>query len=146
MTFPTHLMAGLVIGKLTGNYSLSIAGSLFLDIDHAFSYAKNGILLKPKQLWKAVTDREDPYGDQRYFLHNFFVFLIITTIVLLLDLRIGLIFGIAYLGHLILDALDNSDYFPFFPNKKFNVRGPIRYFSIEESLVFFLLVIIFFLI
>ncbi|MDP2788529.1 MAG: metal-dependent hydrolase [bacterium] len=146
MTLPTHLMTGLILGKLTGNYSLSVAGALLVDIDHLLSYAKNGLLLKPKEFFKTVFAQDDQYGDQRYFLHNVFVFILISGIVYIIDNKIGFILGIAYFSHLILDALDNSDYFPFFPNKKINIRGPIGYFSKQEFFIILLLVIIFYLV
>ena len=146
MTFPTHLMAGLVIGKLTGNYSLSIAVAVGVDIDHVFSYAKNGILLKPKKFLQTVFNRDDPYGDQRFFLHNVLVFILISGIVFFINPQIGFIFSLAYLSHIILDALDNSDYFPFFPNKKINIRGPIEYASWKELPIVCFLIITFLLI
>jgi len=146
MTLPTHLIAGLVLGKLTGNYALSVTGALFLDVDHIFSYIKNGILLKPKKLWTVLLSKEDPYGDQRFIFHNVLVFILISFIVFLVNQKIGLVFSMAYLSHIILDALDNSDYFPFFPNKKMNIRGPIKYFSKGELIFFCLLIIIFYLV
>ena len=146
MTLPTHLMAGLVLGKITGNYSLSLAGAVLVDADHIFSYTKAKILFRPKELWRTLTDKNDPYGDQRYFLHNFFVFILITGTSAFINLQTGLIVGLAYLSHLILDALDDADYFPFFPNKKINLRGPIGYFSKSEFVFALFLLLIYALI
>ncbi len=146
MTLPTHILAGLVIGKLTGNYSLSVAGSILIDVDHVFSYVKNGVLFKPKKFLQTVFNKDDPYGDQRFLLHNVLVFLLISGVVFLINHQIGFVFGLAYLSHLILDALDNSDYFPFFPNKKMNIRGPIKYFSKQEFFVMIFLGVVFLLI
>ena len=146
MTLPTHLITGLVIGKITGQYSFAIVGALFVDIDHIFSYVKNGVLINPRKFWKTITDTNDPYGDQRYILHNFLIFLALIGIFLFFNQRLGLVFGLAYLSHLVLDALDNADYFPFFPNKKINLRGPVKYFSRQEFLLMFVLVMTFFLI
>ena len=145
MTFPTHLMAGLVLGKLTGNYPLSIGVAIGIDVDHLFSYAKNGILLKPRKFLRTISDKNDPYGDQRYILHNVLVFVLISGIVFIIDNKIGFVLCLAYFSHLILDALDGSDYFPFFPNKKINLKGPVEYFSKAEFLLIILLVITFFL-
>jgi membrane-bound metal-dependent hydrolase YbcI (DUF457 family) len=61
------------------------------------------------------------------------------------DPRFALIFAIAYLGHFLLDALDNSDFMPFYPFGKFNIKGFIPYFSKQElvfSLILFLIFII----
>ncbi|MDQ3075586.1 MAG: hypothetical protein M3Q34_00455 [bacterium] len=139
-------MAGLIIGKLTGNYTLSITGALFLDLDHFLTLSKHQLLSKPKDFFHAILSQNDPYGDQRFALHNFFIFLLISLPILFIDFRIGFIFGAAYLSHLILDALDNSDYYPFFPNKKINIIGPIKYFSNQEFVVFSILTFVFFLI
>ena len=146
MTLPTHIMAGMVIGKLTGNYSLSIGMAIAPDIDHLFSYAKSGVLFKPVEFFKTVFAREDPYGDQRYILHNILVFVIISVVVFLINSDVGLIFSLAYFSHIILDALDGSDYFPFFPNKKVNIRGPVNYFSKQEFFILLLLILVYFLI
>jgi membrane-bound metal-dependent hydrolase YbcI (DUF457 family) len=139
MSFPTHLITGLILGKLTGNYTLSLSGAILVDLDHLYSYAKSGVLFKSKKFWQTITDQADPYGDQRSILHNVFVFILISGIVAAINLKIGLILGLAYLSHLILDALDNADYWPFFPNKKVNLRGPVGYFSKQE--VFLMLVL-----
>ena len=139
-------MAGLVIGKFTGNYQLSVGMAIIPDIDHVFSYAKNGVLFKPNKLFEATFNRDDPYGDQRYYLHNILVFLFLSGIVFLFNRDIGLIFLLAYFSHIVLDALDGSDYFPFFPNKKINIHGPVDYFSKQEFVVLVILILIYFLI
>ena len=96
MTFSTHLIAGLVLGKITGNYSLSVGMALGIDIDHVFSYIKNGVLLNPTKFLKTILNKEDPYGDQRFLLHNVLVFVLLSIIILLINYRIGLIFSLAY--------------------------------------------------
>jgi membrane-bound metal-dependent hydrolase YbcI (DUF457 family) len=145
MTLPTHLMAGLILGKITGNYPLSIGIGVGIDVDHVFSYFKNGILLKPKKFLKTIFNKDDPYGDQRFILHNVLVFILLSMIVLMFNRTIGVVFALAYFSHIFLDALDSSDYFPFFPNKKLNLHGPIKYFSKQEFTVFLLLIVVFFL-
>ncbi len=142
MTLPTHLVAGLIIGKLTGNYTVSLIGSAAVDLDHLIAYYRNGILSKPKRLIAAVINKTDSLIDQRNYFHNIFFFTAITVIVLIVNFKIGLVFSLAYLGHLILDSLDNMNYFPFYPNKKINLRGPIKYFSQQE---FFFAIVLFFI-
>lgn len=146
MTIPTHVMAGLVVGKFTGNYSLAVFMSVVPDLDHLFSYAKNDILFKFDKFLKAALNPRDPYGDQRYIFHNIIFCILASFLVSLINYQIGVVFALAYLGHILLDSIDSSDYFPFFPNKSINVRGPIGYFSKKEFFVFLILVILFFLI
>lgn len=146
MTTPTHVIVGLILGKLTGNYTASLAGSLLIDADHLISYYKSGILFKPKELLKATTTEEDPWGDQRNILHSLVSWIIISLILCLIHLQIGLIISLAYFLHLVLDALDSADFFPLFPKKIFNIKGPVKYFSLSEILLMCVLIGVFFVI
>ncbi|MEN9647221.1 MAG: LexA-binding, inner rane-associated putative hydrolase [Candidatus Parcubacteria bacterium] len=133
MTFPTHLLAGLIIGKITGQYTAAIAGSLVIDIDHLVSYFKNGILFKPRALLKAMKNEHDPWDDQRNFLHSVFAWAIVTIIFCYINMPLGSVFSVAYLGHLVFDALDGAVFYPFFPLRKFVLRGGISYHSRAEA-------------
>jgi hypothetical protein len=129
MTFPTHILAGLVIGKLTGDYTAALTGSLVMDVDHVVSYVRHGILLKPREIVRASLD---PLGDRKDILHSVQSWLAISLLLLMIDLRFGLIFSGAYLVHLILDAL-NGSFYPFYPYKRFYITQPIiRYLSRRE--------------
>lgn len=143
MTFPTHLMLGAIIGKVTGNYAIGLTSSTLVDLDHLQSYATHGILFKPKKLWGALTDQKDPFGDQRGIFHNVIFFAIVAIILILLFHKVGIIIAIGWFGHLCLDALDNSDYYPFYPNKTVNLRGPIRYNSWQELIFFLFLLVVY---
>ncbi|MFA5936599.1 MAG: metal-dependent hydrolase [Candidatus Paceibacterota bacterium] len=146
MTFPTHIILGLVIGKVIGNYPIAIASSMAIDIDHLQSYIKSGVIFKPKLFWKTINDKADPYGDQRGYLHNFFIFTLVSVILLFIfgDKIFPLVFG--WLGHLFLDALDNSDYWPFYPYKRINLRGFIRFASYQEFIFAIFLLSFYFII
>lgn len=146
MTLPTHALLGAIIGKVTGNYALGIASSVLVDIDHLQSYITHGLLFKPKKLWETLINQKDPWGDQRGILHNVIFFGIATLILFLLFHDIGIIISIGWLGHLCLDALDNSDYYPLYPNKSVNLRGPIKYGTWQELIFFIFLAIIYFFI
>lgn len=143
MTLPTHLIAGMIIGKVTGNFPTAIAGALLIDIDHIISYYKHGILFKPRELIKYVTSREDPWEDQRNILHNIIVWIGISVLVAILKPEISIAFSLGYFSHLLLDALDESEFYPLFPTKKFHFRGPVKYLSKEEFLFFTFCLLIF---
>lgn len=145
MTLPTHLIAGMIIGKITGNFPAAIAGALLVDIDHIISYCEHGILLKPKELIKYITSQEDPWDDQRNILHNIIVWIGISVLVAILWPKISIAFSLGYFSHLLLDALDESEFYPLFPTKKFRFIGPIKYFS-KEEFVFFTFCLFIFLI
>ncbi len=134
MTFPSHILLGIILGKLTGNMTLSIIISVSVDIDHLVSYFKNGILLKPKKFWEAAVSRLDAYGDQRGYLHNIFIAAAICGLTFLISTPIGITVTIAYFGHLLLDSLDKSDYWPLYPSKRFDIKGFVDYYSIHELL------------
>ncbi|RJR30775.1 hypothetical protein C4569_03815 [Candidatus Parcubacteria bacterium] len=135
MTIPTHLLAGMVIGKLTNNYGAALAGSVLIDLDHIISYSQHKILFKPKVLLKTMRTESDPWQDQRNILHSVFSFAIIIILLALVNFSFGLVFGLAYIAHLTLDMFDSADFHPFFPFKKINLKGPFKFFSLCELLI-----------
>ena len=144
MTLHTHVLAGLIIGKITGDFPTALAGSLVMDLDHSISYFRHGILFKPRQLFKAISDEADPWGDQRNFLHSVFSWVIISTLLLTINFKFGLVFSIAYFFHLVFDALDSADFYPFFPFfKKFVIKGFVKYYSKQEIIFDILLILVF---
>ena len=113
MLLSTHLAAGLIISKLTGNYNVSLLGSVIMDLDHLIAYYRTGILLKFKKILIATTGKADIGLPQRNFFHNIFFCLLVSAIVAAIDFSAGLIFGAAYMCHLVLDALDSKTGCPF---------------------------------
>lgn len=146
MFLPTHLAAGLIIGKLTGNYPVSVITSLAIDLDHLVAYYQTGILFKFKKIMAAVEGRADIGLPQRNYFHNVFFAVIASVAAFLINYEIGLVFTAAYFCHLTLDSLDSSNYYPFYPGKKINLRGPIRYFSAADMILSLVLFIIFLII
>jgi len=142
MTLPTHLLAGLIIGNLTGNYTVAITGSLVVDLDHIISFYRHGILFNPKKLLKEVLDEKDPWKDQRNYLHNVFVWMVISIILCSINFSFGIIFSLCYFVHLIFDALNSVNFYPFYPSKKFLVKGFIKYGTRKELIFDFFLIII----
>ena len=146
MFLSTHLAAGLVIGKLTGNYNISLLGSIIMDLDHLLAYYRADILFNFKKVLMATIGQANIGMPQRNYLHNIFICLLAIIIALAINFSAGLIFGLAYLCHLILDSLDTSGYYPFYPNLKINLRGPIKYFSRQELIITAILLLVFIII
>ena len=140
-----HLAAGLIIGKISGNYPASLIGALAVDLDHLIPYIRHKILLNPKKFWKTIANPEDPYGNQRNFLHSFFAWMLLSLIVTIINFNVGIILSLSYLIHLLLDLIDGSDFYPFYPFK-LNIRGPIKYLSKSEFLFTAISFLIFFII
>jgi len=143
MTLPTHILASLIIGKITGDFPTAIVGSLVMDLDHTISYFRHGVLFKPRQLFKAISDETDPWGDQRNFLHSIFSWIAISVLLLTINFNFGLVFSIAYFFHLVFDVLDSADFYPFFPFKKFLIKGFVKYYSKQEIIFDICLILIF---
>jgi membrane-bound metal-dependent hydrolase YbcI (DUF457 family) len=143
MFVPAHLAAGLLIGKVTGNYPAALIGASLIDIDHLWVYLRHKLIFKPRLFLKVATTQEDPYGNQRNFLHNVFAWIIFSLIVVFIDFKFGLIFSFAYFSHILFDALDGGDFYPFYPFKNINLRGPIPYLSRIEIIFTVLLFIVF---
>ena len=140
----THLALGLIIGKLTGDYPAAILGSLIIDIDHLIPAAKEGRLFNVKELWKRS---RVPEGGGRSYFHGIIPWALISVVICLIDLRFGLVFTLAYLGHLIFDALDNSDFWPLYPfNRKINIKGFVPYYSRQELIFSIMLFLAYFMI
>ena len=135
MTLPTHVLAGLIIGKITGDFPTALAGSLVMDLDHTISYFRHGILFKPRKLFKVISDEADPWRDQRNFLHSIFSWVVISSVLLLINFKFGLVFSVAYFFHLLFDAIDSADFYPFFPFRKSVLKGFVKYYSKQEIIL-----------
>ncbi|MEK7583572.1 MAG: metal-dependent hydrolase [Patescibacteria group bacterium] len=145
MTFPTHIIAGLIVGKLTGQYGVAIAGALLIDVDHLYVYAREGLLTKPKLLWRTTLHEDDPYQGLRSFFHSIWSFGVISLIAYIFFPALAVSFIAGYANHLLLDGLDASDFWPFRPLSNWNLRGPIKYRSYSELALFLGLAMIFIL-
>ncbi len=145
MSIGPHIATGLILGKITNNYPLALAVSLLIDIDHLFFYIRHKIIFSPKKIWRTAVSPLDPHGSQRNYLHSLFAWFSVSFIFLLLDPGLGLIISSAYILHLLLDALDKSDFLPLYP-LRYSFIGPVKYLSKGEFLVTSLLLIIFFVI
>ncbi len=142
MYITTHLALGLIIGKLSGDYSAALIGSLAIDVDHLFPAIKERRLFNIKEYWRRSRSYKD---SNRSYFHGIFALVFFSGILYLFDPRFAIIFAIAYLGHFLLDALDNSDFMPFYPLTKLNIKGFIPYYSKQELLFSLVLFLVFFI-
>lgn len=140
MYITTHLALGLIIGKITGNYPAALVGSLAVDLDHMFPAISEKRFFNIKEYWRRS---KDYMGGGRSYFHNIFSLIIFSGLVYFFDPRFALIFAVAYLGHFLLDALDNSGLKPFFPLSKINIKGFIPYYSKQELIFNLILFVIF---
>ncbi|MBW3019411.1 metal-dependent hydrolase [Candidatus Woesearchaeota archaeon] len=140
MFITAHIVAGLLIGKLTGNYTAALLGTLLLDIDHLLIYIKEGVFRSRKRLWKVIWFEEYVRGD-RTPLHSFTLWLPISALLVLLNPDFGFVFSLGYLAHLLMDMADNTDFYGFWPLDA-SFKGPIKYLSWQEILLTVILLIV----
>ena len=57
MFFFAHLLTGLIIGKLFGNYTVALLGALLIDLDHLIPYIKHKVIFGFKKFWKSYRPR-----------------------------------------------------------------------------------------
>lgn len=136
----THLALGLIIGKITGDYQAAIIGSVIIDIDHLIPVLQKKNRLGLKEFWRKT---KDPKDSSRSYFHNIFAWIFFSVMTCLIDHKFGLVFSLAYLGHFLLDALDNSSFYPLFPIKKFDIKGFMPYYSKKELIFSLILLFIF---
>lgn len=141
MTLPTHLALGGIIGSLTGQPLTALVVSCLVDADHIITYARRGLLSQPRKLWQAMTRTEDPYRSQRGYLHSVALLAVVGGLAWLLPPAAGWTLVFAYLGHLALDALDDAEYWPLYPLRKFSIRGPVPFCSPGEGVVLIVFII-----
>jgi membrane-bound metal-dependent hydrolase YbcI (DUF457 family) len=137
-----HLAMGLILGRLTGDYPTAIISSVAIDVDHLLPYLKEGSLFKIKKIWQGAKKSDD---SRRNYLHSFYALPIISGLICLFSWHVGLVFALGYLFHFALDILDDSDFWPFYPSKKWNIRGFIGYYSGAEFMLAGFLYLVFFL-
>jgi len=130
MNLITHMLAGALVGKFTGNYPVAIAAALVLDLDHIPVYIKNKVMFNNK-IFKVLTQKEDPFGNQRNILHSIFFFIPLSVAIYLTYVTAWLSFSLGYLSHMLLDLLDDADYRVFYP-LQFKINGFVRYLSKTE--------------
>jgi membrane-bound metal-dependent hydrolase YbcI (DUF457 family) len=133
MFWTTHILLGLIIGHLTGNYPVSIITSVILDIDHLWVFYKNNVLFSRK-FFETITSDVDTLGEQRNILHNVFLFSVASFLLWYYDFKIFVPFFFAYSGHLLLDLLDNSESMFLYP-LRLKTKGFIGYLSKAEAMI-----------
>lgn len=132
MTHPTHLIAGALVGHITGDYTTALIVSVIIDIDHLPSMIYHKVFKSNERLFSSLVRVGVPHEARRGIFHNILSFFILSVIVSRIYPDISFAFALAYIVHLMLDMLDNANTYIFYPFSTFNVRGPIKFFSLRE--------------
>lgn len=115
---------------------VGLAVACFPDTDHLYSYVKHGYFKNWKRFYKNAFGEHDAYRDQRNILHNIIVAGTICGIGFSIVPELAVTITLAYASHLMLDAIDKSDYYPLYPLRGINMRGFIDFYSWQEGIVF----------
>lgn len=108
----THLLVSVFFAELlvyTGmltHYHALIVGliAVFIDLDHYFRYVIEFKSINFLKFWNKTVDGTIKNG--RTWVHHwpgFIVFTVVTVVLFLLNTVYGLVFGIAYYTHMVLD-------------------------------------------
>ena len=138
-----HLAMGLIIGKVTGDYPTAIISSLVIDFDHLIPYARQKVLSSWGKFWQATRASNT---SNRNIFHSVFTMGGVSLIIALFNRHIGAVFALGCLGHFLLDAFDKDNFYPFYPWKKINIHGLIKYYSRAEFFFTLGLILVYFLI
>ena len=140
-----HLLIGIILGKVFGNYFFFILGSIFPDIDHLYVIIKNKFFSLRKIINSMKFESKFKIRYKTKFVHSLLGLGVFSLIVYFLDNKGVLYFFIAYLLHLLIDWIDIDEKYYLYPfNVKFKGILPI-WSKFEKITTLILLVIIFLL-
>ena len=133
MLTSSHLLLGLIIGKLLNHPFMVALGAVVIDVDHIYAYYMRSRSTSLRELFHINLIPDDHLG-LRSFFHTLIGWSITSALLMMANYEFGLYFSIGYLSHLFLDALDGSNLYLFYP-LDINILGPITYNSYAEYLL-----------
>ena len=139
-----HLIVGLILGKVLGNFWFFVLGSIFPDVDHIYVLFKNKLFNWNKYLDSLKNEKKYGIRYKTAFVHSLLGLVIFSFIVCLINVYGGIAFGIAYLLHLIIDWLDVDEKYYLYPYKK-KFSGFLPIWSKFEKIITLIGIIILFL-
>ncbi|MBI4441307.1 metal-dependent hydrolase [Candidatus Woesearchaeota archaeon] len=144
MLTSSHLLFGLIIGKLLNHPFMVALGAVVIDIDHIYAYYMRSRSTSLRHLLHINLIPDDFLG-LRSFFHTTIGWAITTALLMAVNYEFGFYFSIGYLSHLFLDAMDGSNLYLFYP-LNINILGPITYNSYAEYLLNICFLVVLFII
>jgi len=129
-----HLILGLILGKVLGNFWFFLLGSVFPDIDHVYIVVKNGLFSWNKYIDSIKNEKKYGIRYKTAFVHSLFGLVVFSLIVSLFDLYGGIAFAFAYLLHLLIDWIDIDEKYYLYPNKT-KFRGFLQIWNNFEKII-----------
>ncbi|MFH1365181.1 MAG: metal-dependent hydrolase [archaeon] len=135
-----HLLFGILLGKIFGNYFFFIIGSIFPDLDHLYVLLKNRIPLK-KAIDSIKFEEKYNLKYKTPLFHSLLGLLVFSGILFLFNQKGALIFAIAYFLHLLIDWLDIDEKYYLYPFK-IKFKGFLPIWSKSEQILTILLLLL----
>lgn len=98
-----HLLLGIILGKVYGNYLFFILGSIFPDLDHILIIIKNKFWNIKKIIKTIKFEKQFNIKYKTPLFHSVLGLILFSLIICIFDLKGALFFGIAYFIHLLID-------------------------------------------
>lgn len=129
-----HLLLGILLGQIFGNYFLFILGSIIPDIDHLYVAIKNGLLKQGIFLDSIRFEKRYKIKYKTPLVHSLLGLIIFSAIVFLFVKWQVIYFSIAYFLHLLADWPDVDEKYYLYP-LKIKFKGPLKVFSNPEKII-----------
>jgi len=138
-----HLIIGIILGKLTGNYFPFILGSILPDLDHLYIIIKNKLFTINKIINTIKYEERYNIKYKTPFFHSIFGLIIFSLIFYFISNNyiLTIYFASAYLLHLAIDWLDIDKKYFLYP-LKMEFKGFLPIWSKTEKIITLILIII----
>lgn len=136
-----HSIVGITAGNYSGYFWYWFLGSIIPDIDHLWMLYRHKIFSREKIIDSMRFEEKYGINYKTKYIHSVFGAIIFSAPVFLIDATGGFYFFIAYLGHLLLDWLDQDIKYYLYP-LKIKFRGFLPIWSYPERIFTIFLLIL----
>lgn len=137
-----HLLLGLILGKIFGNYFFFILGSILPDLDHLYIIVKNRLFNLNKIIKSIKFEKRFGVKYKTPLFHSFLGLILFSAVIAFFDTKGAVLFATAYFLHLMVDWVDIDEKYYLYPLKvKFKGFLPI-WSKLEKILTILLLIIL----
>jgi hypothetical protein len=135
-----HLLIGIILGSLYGNYLFFILGSIFPDIDHLYILVKHRLFSVRKIIDSIKFEKKYDIRYKTPLFHSLLGLILSSSVIFLFNRNGALYFAIAYLLHLLIDWLDIDEKYYLYP-LKIKFKGFLPIWSTTEKIITIILII-----
>ncbi len=135
-----HLLIGVSLGKIFGNYMFFILGSIIPDLDHVYIIVKNR-LFNIKKIINTIKYEDKFKIRYKTPLFHSVLGLILFSLIFYIFTDKFFYFSLAYLFHLLIDWADVDEKYFLYP-LKIKFRGFLPVWSDFEKILTIILLIV----